>query len=134
VGSNPTGGAILVSHSFEGFLIMEKTYEEKLDFFYKLSYEQSVARLKVTLDELQGRETSSPVHELANLKIQKPKRSTEDFKKFLAGLSKDEIFSLLRREIQAARLMVTLDEQLGRETSETVLKLSKMKLPPLIKR
>jgi hypothetical protein len=44
---------------------------------------------------------------------------------------KDQVFDTLRREILAARLKVTLDEQLHRETSETVKRLSEMKLPPI---
>lgn len=43
--------------------------------------------------------------------------------------SKDEVFRRLRREIRTARLKVTLDEQRGRETSPTVLRLAGMKLP-----
>ncbi len=46
---------------------------------------------------------------------------------------KDQVFATLRREILAARLKVTLDEQLKRETSPTVKALSQMKLPPSIK-
>jgi hypothetical protein len=45
---------------------------------------------------------------------------------------KDQVFDTLRREILAARLKVTLDEQLERETSPTVLRLSRMKLPPIV--
>lgn len=45
--------------------------------------------------------------------------------------TKDQVFATLRREILAARLKVTLDEQLGRETSPTVIRLSNMKLPPI---
>jgi hypothetical protein len=44
---------------------------------------------------------------------------------------RDKIFAILRREILAARLKVTLDEQLGRETSPTVKHLAGMKLPPI---
>lgn len=47
------------------------------------------------------------------------------------GLSKDQVFETLRREILAARLKVTLDEQLHRKTSPTVKRLAKMKLPPV---
>ncbi|KIA72657.1 hypothetical protein ANMWB30_24250 [Arthrobacter sp. MWB30] len=43
------------------------------------------------------------------------------------------MFKKLRREILAARLKVTLDEQLNRKTSPTVRRLSEMKLPPIIK-
>lgn len=46
---------------------------------------------------------------------------------------KDQVFYTLRREILAARLKVTLDEQLNRETSPTVLRLSRMKLPPIVR-
>lgn len=44
---------------------------------------------------------------------------------------KDQVFDTLRREILAARLKGTLDEQLNRETSPTVKRLARMKLPPL---
>ncbi|MEV7132200.1 hypothetical protein AB0N24_04860 [Arthrobacter sp. NPDC093128] len=47
--------------------------------------------------------------------------------------SKEQVFDTLRREILAARLKVTLDEQLGRTTSSTVKRLSKMKLPPIVR-
>lgn len=46
---------------------------------------------------------------------------------------KDEVFDTLRREILAARLRVTLDEQLNRETPVEVKKLSRMKLPPIVR-
>ncbi len=39
----------------------------------------------------------------------------------------------LRRKIRAARLKVTLDEQLGRKTSPEVRSLAGMKLPPLVR-
>lgn len=45
---------------------------------------------------------------------------------------KDQVFDTLRREILAARLKVTLDEQLRRPTSPTVKRLAGMKLPPTI--
>lgn len=44
---------------------------------------------------------------------------------------KEQVFDTLRREILAARLKVTLDEQLHRETSPTVKRLAGMKLPPI---
>jgi hypothetical protein len=43
----------------------------------------------------------------------------------------DQVFATLRREILAARLKVTLDNQLSRETSPTVKRLAGMKLPPI---
>lgn len=46
---------------------------------------------------------------------------------------KEQVFATLRREILAARLKVTLDEQLHRETSPTVKHLTGMKLPPIAK-
>jgi hypothetical protein len=45
--------------------------------------------------------------------------------------NKEQVFATLRREILAARLKVTLDVQLGRETSRTVKALAGMKLPPI---
>ncbi|MDD1477927.1 hypothetical protein [Arthrobacter sp. H16F315] len=47
--------------------------------------------------------------------------------------NKEQVFATLRREILAARLKVTLDEQLGRETSRTVKALAQMKLPPIVR-
>ena len=38
----------------------------------------------------------------------------------------------VRREILAARLRVTIDERLGRETPPVLLRLSRMKLPPIV--
>lgn len=46
---------------------------------------------------------------------------------------KDRVFATLRREILAARLMVTLDEELHRDTLPTVKRLAEMKLPPLVR-
>lgn len=48
------------------------------------------------------------------------------------GKTKAEMFHILRREILAARLKVTLDKQLGRLTSDTVRRLAAMDLPPII--
>ncbi|MGP5608415.1 hypothetical protein [Arthrobacter rhombi] len=44
----------------------------------------------------------------------------------------DEVFDTIRREILAARLKVTLDQELERKTSPTVKRLSQMKLTPLV--
>jgi hypothetical protein len=46
---------------------------------------------------------------------------------------KVQVFATLRGEILAARLKVTLDEQLNRETSPTVKALAQMKLPPIVR-
>ncbi|MDJ0356058.1 hypothetical protein [Paenarthrobacter sp. PH39-S1] len=46
---------------------------------------------------------------------------------------KEQVFAMLRREILAARLKVTLDEQLDRETSPTVKALAQMKLQPIVR-
>jgi hypothetical protein len=45
--------------------------------------------------------------------------------------SKEQVFATLRREILAARLKVTLDEQLNRKTSPTVRALAQIKLAGL---
>lgn len=45
--------------------------------------------------------------------------------------NKAQVLGQLRREILAARLKVVLDEQLGLETSPVVLRLYKMKVPPI---
>ena len=46
--------------------------------------------------------------------------------------NKPDVFNVLRPEIRAARLKVTLDEQPGRETSSTVKLLAGMTLPPMV--
>jgi hypothetical protein len=43
---------------------------------------------------------------------------------------KARLFNTLYREILAARLKVTLDKELNRHTSDVVLRLAGMKLPP----
>lgn len=43
-----------------------------------------------------------------------------------------EVFDILRSQILAARLKVTLDEKQSRETSPMVMRLSKMELPPIV--
>jgi hypothetical protein len=43
---------------------------------------------------------------------------------------KRDLFTRLRRAILAARLKVTLDEELERETTPTQLALARMRLPP----
>lgn len=45
--------------------------------------------------------------------------------------NKEEVFNELRRRILNARLQVALDSQAKRESSQTLIKLSKMKLPPI---
>lgn len=46
--------------------------------------------------------------------------------------NRGQVFDTLRREILAARLKVTLDRELKRETSEMVMRLAGMKLPPIV--
>ncbi|MGJ9426406.1 hypothetical protein ACHABX_11265 [Nesterenkonia halotolerans] len=46
------------------------------------------------------------------------------------GLSKEQMFDTLRREILAARLKITLDERQGRPTSPEVRDLAAMDMPP----
>ena len=46
---------------------------------------------------------------------------------------REKVLSTLRSEILVARLKVTLDNELGRESSRRVKNLSEMKLPPLVR-
>ncbi|MCG2621775.1 hypothetical protein LVY72_07565 [Arthrobacter sp. I2-34] len=46
---------------------------------------------------------------------------------------KGYVFNVLRREILAARLKVTLDKELGRPTSDKVKRLAAMDLPPIVR-
>lgn len=107
--------------------------------FATLRREILVARLKVTLDEELDRPTSTKVKLLAQMKLPPlvmpcPRVDGETKRRTYDPTNKEQVFATLRREILAARLKVTLDEQLGRETSQTVIRLSKMKLPPRVRR
>jgi hypothetical protein len=102
--------------------------------FNTLRREILAARLKVILDEELGRPTSVKVKRLAAMDLPRIVRSVAHDdrvtdRQTYVPTKKDEIFRTLRREILAARLKVTLDEQLGRETSPTVMRLAGMKLP-----
>ncbi|MCG2622999.1 hypothetical protein LVY72_13940 [Arthrobacter sp. I2-34] len=46
---------------------------------------------------------------------------------------RDQVAAVLRKEIRAARLKVTLDRKLGRETSPQVKLLVGLTLPPLVR-
>lgn len=46
---------------------------------------------------------------------------------------RDQVAAALRKEIRAARLKITLDKKLGRETSPQVKLLAGMTLPPLVR-
>lgn len=95
--------------------------------FESLCREILAARLKVTLDEQLGRETSPMVKRLSRMKLP-PIVHGDDFsgearakqerihRSKYDPTNKERVFQTLRREILAARLKVTLDEQLGRET------------------
>ena len=56
-------------------------------------------------------------------RVSKPKKSEP--------ANQAEVFAILRREILVGRLKVTLDAELGRETSPTVIRLARMTLPPI---
>jgi aromatic ring-cleaving dioxygenase len=118
------------------------TYRRRYDptnraqVFATLRREILAARLKVTLDEQLSRRTSPKVKLLAQMKL--PPRVVlsrgvdgEAERRAYDPTNKEQVFATLRREILAARLKVTLDSQLGRETSPTVERLAGMKLPPI---
>lgn len=69
---------------------------------------------------ISGRRRRGPVRQCA-LVIENQSESSAEHKRQLSDR--------LRREILAARLKVTLDEQLNRETSDIVNALASMKLP-----
>lgn len=106
--------------------------------FATLRREILAARLKVTLDEQLNRKTSPTVERLAKMKLPPIVRSSRHFGEVTAHRKsslerRDQVFDTLRREILAARLKVTLDEQLNRDTSPTVKRLARMKLPPIVR-
>jgi hypothetical protein len=114
-----------------------RTYDptNREEVFATLRREILAARLKVTLDEQLHRPTSPKVKLLAQMKLPPlvmpcPPVDGETKRRTYDPTNKEQVFATLRREILAAQLKVTLDEQLGRETSPTVIRLSKTKLPP----
>lgn len=91
----------------------------KRQLFVELRRNILAARLKVTLDEQLGRDTSDTVKRLAAMKLPPmPRRPDED------------AATTLRRLIPLAKLRVTLDQELGRVTPPNVKALSLMKRPP----
>lgn len=62
----------------------------------------------------------------------KQEGQTSTYRRNYDPTNRDEVASTLRKEIRAARLKVTLDKKLGRETSPHVKLLAGMTLPPLV--
>lgn len=95
------------------------------------------ARLKVALGELLGRAPSPQMTRLSRMKLApvagRHQRVDEvAVPRTYDPTDRDQVLSTLRREILAAQLKETLDEQLGRETSPAVKRLARMELPPII--
>lgn len=91
------------------------------------------ARLKVNLDEQLNRKLSPTAMALSRTKLPWIVVPSQRLPDEAGPLSyKEQMFERLRRKILTARLKVTLDEQLNRETFATVMALSRMKLPPIV--
>jgi hypothetical protein len=95
------------------------------------------AQLRVTLDEVGGRQTPEAVVRLAQLtppRLPSPfvTLRTPDGKLRTDPASRREMALYLRRGIRAAQLKVALDEQRGRPTPEAVQRLALRKLPALM--
>jgi hypothetical protein len=94
------------------------------------------AQLRITLDEVQGRQTPEAVVRLAQLrppKLPSPFVSlrTPDGKLRTDPGSRREMALHVRRNILAAQLRVALDKERGRVTPEAVKRLAQMELPSL---
>mgnify|MGYP003114104302 FL=1 len=93
------------------------------------------AQLRVTLDQLGGRQTPDAVKRLAQRTLPKlpspfDTLRTPDGKLRTDRASRREMTSYLRRGIRAAQLRVALDEQRGRPTPDAVKRLAQTELPP----
>jgi hypothetical protein len=94
------------------------------------------AQLRVTLDQLRGRQTPEAV---VRLSVRTPPRllspfdtlRTPDGKIRTDPASRREMALYLRRGIRSAQLRVALDEQRGRPTPDAVKRLALRDLPPL---
>ena len=94
------------------------------------------AQLRVTLDEIRGRQTPDAVVRLSQLappRLPSPFETlrTPDGKLRTDPASRREMALYLRRGIRAAQLRVALDEQRGRPTPEAVKRLAQRELPRL---
>jgi hypothetical protein len=94
------------------------------------------AQLRITLDEVQGRQTPEAVVRLAQLtppKLPSPfvTLRTPDGKLRADPASRREMALHVRRNILAAQLRVALDKERGRVTPEAVKRLAQLKLPEL---
>jgi hypothetical protein len=95
------------------------------------------AQLRVTLDEVRGRQTPEAVVRLAQLRMP-PLPSPLDSLRSPDGTlrtdpaSRREIARHVRRSIRAAQLRIVLDERQGRPTPEAVKRLAQTKLPTLM--
>jgi len=94
------------------------------------------AQLRVTLDQLRGRQTPEAVVRLAQRtppKLPSPFDTlrTPEGKIRRDPASRREMALYLRRGIRAAQLRVALDEQRGRPTPDAVKRLAQRELPPL---
>ena len=94
------------------------------------------AQFRITLDELQGRQTPEAVVRLAQLKLPRlpspfSTLRTPDGKLRTDPASRRELAIHVRRNVLAAQLRVALDKERGRVTPEAVTRLSQLELPPL---
>jgi hypothetical protein len=94
------------------------------------------AQLRITLDEVQGRQTPEAVVRLAQLtppKLPSPfvTLRTPDGRLRRDPEARRELALHVRRNILAAQLRVALDKERGRVTPEAVTRLARMELPTL---
>ncbi len=95
------------------------------------------AQLRITLDEVQGRQTPEAVVRLAQLTPPKLPSPFVTLRMPDGKLRRDpearrELALHVRRNILAAQLRVALDKERGRVTPEAVTRLAQMKLPTLM--
>jgi hypothetical protein len=94
------------------------------------------AQLRITLDDVQGRQTPEAVVRLAQLRPPKLPSPFDTLRTPDGKLRRDpearrELALHVRRNILAAQLRVTLDATRGRPTPEAVKRLAQMELPSL---
>jgi hypothetical protein len=94
------------------------------------------AQLRITLDEVQGRQTPEAVVRLAQLtppRLPSPFDTlrTPDGKLRPDPASRREMALHVRRNILATQLRVALDKERGRQTPEAVKRLAQLELPEL---
>ena len=114
----------------------EETQASRKETILRIRRGIQAAQLRVTLDEIRGRQTPDAVVRLSQLtppRLPSPfvTLRTPDGKLRTDPASRREMALHVRRNILAAQLRVALDKERGRVTPDAVKRLAQLELPEL---